>query len=829
MKSIKLFLILVALCALSGTVSYAGDVVKDTLGTTASFAKTVETLLQGQVAGVRVWSQDGSPMSAAGVTIRGVNSLRGGQQPLYIVDGSILNDSNTRSVDPLWQYEDAAYASPLSQLSFLVPNDIESIEVLKNTAATALYGSKGANGVVIITTKKVKDVASSISWDSNVDVATPLHKEGTGLGISHNHKVMFGGTHNNASYTLSGYLRDDNYIIPGTGSTKGGLRASFETNANPAVWFGLNSHISVGNTSSASGAWYGHESYGVNLRNPEASTEGWGADFDDKALEFRAVNSMWLKLNLAKGFAFKFDLGTDFMSHKRSFWWGKGTPAGLEYNGLAANNKTSVFAYNASGVFDYNVFVAKEHKISVAAGAQALGSMEMFNTINGNDFFDHTLRAKGLNLAASKADLYKHNVNNFALGIFGQASYSWKDILGADIAYRTDFTPVVGTWNMYPSVSAYWDIKNSFLASSDAVSSLRLEGGYGESGRQQTMPYSMFGGYTAGAYEEVAPNAAAFYFGHTYQHTKEWNISLAMGFLENRLTLEAGYYHRNTTDNLTLYSNGEKYEYAGEEEEGEEPVTPPAEPAAPAADAETPAPAVTFWKYADRKAVHSQESVIGNNGFEFSLTGVPVKTADWTWSINVNGAYNINRVAKLAVEDAGGMAVGHFVTGEGEEAVKNAIVPTKNVEGSPVSSIVDENGAVIGNPTPKYYGGFGTTLRWKDLSLDILADGAADFDILNMNAMALDKATAVSAKYVEKGDFFRLARVSLAYNIPVKKVKWLDGIKVFATASNLAVVSDYSGWSPDVNSYAANNFRLGMDYGSYPAARSFVLGFNIKF
>ena len=98
-----------------------------------------------------------------------------------------------------------------------------------------------------------------------------------------------------------------------------------------------------------------------------------------------------------------------------------------------------------------------------------------------------------------------------------------------------------------------------------------------------------------------------------------------------------------------------------------------------------------------------------------------------------------------------------------------------------------------------------------------------------MNAMALDKATAVSAKYVEKGDFFRLARVSLAYNIPVKKVKWLDGIKVFATASNLAVVSDYSGWSPDVNSYAASNYRLGMDYGSYPAARSFVLGFNIKF
>ena len=166
MKSIKLFLILVALCALSGTVSYAGDVVKDTLGTTASSAKSVETLLQGQIAGVRVWSQDGSPMSASGVTIRGVNSLRGGQQPLYIVDGAILNDSNTKNVEPFWQYGDQPSASPLSQLSFLVPGDIESIEILKNASATALYGSKGANGVVIITTKKVKDERSVITLDS---------------------------------------------------------------------------------------------------------------------------------------------------------------------------------------------------------------------------------------------------------------------------------------------------------------------------------------------------------------------------------------------------------------------------------------------------------------------------------------------------------------------------------------------------------------------------------------------------------------------------------------------------------------------------------------
>ena len=129
----------------------------------------------------------------------------------------------------------------------------------------------------------------------------------------------------------------------------------------------------------------------------------------------------------------------------------------------------------------------------------------------------------------------------------------------------------------------------------------------------------------------------------------------------------------------------------------------------------------------------------------------------------------------------------------------------------------------------KYYGGLGTTLRWKDLSLDILADGAAGHSILNLNAMAADNQTSVSSKYVEKGDFLRLARVSLAYNIPVKNIKWMESFKVFAAASNLAVLTSYSGWSPDVNSYAVSNYRLGMDYGSYPAARSFILGLSIKF
>ena len=820
MKTNKRYFGLLALAAMFSTAAYAGDVVKDTLGTTASSAKTVEALLQGQVAGVRVWSQDGSPMSASGVSIRGVNSLRGGQQPLYIVDGAILNDSNTKNINPFWQYGDVIYTSPLSQLSFLNPNDIESIEVLKNASATALYGSMGANGVVIITTKKIKDDRSVIQWDSNVDLATPLVDKGTSLGISHNHKVMLGGTINKSSYTLSGYFRDDNYVIPGTGIMKGGLRASFETQANSVVWFGMNSNLSVANTKNASaGSWFGNESYTMNMRDNNASVDGWAADFDDHALDFRAVNSMWLKFNLAKGFSVDFDLGADYQFSRRNFWLGEGTPFGAENNGAAAIVSTSSFVYNAKGALNYGVYLAQKHHLKASVGAQALGSWDVFNTMNGTDFYNHSIRYKSLNIAASKARLSNYNRNVFLLGIFGNVSYDYDGLVGADVAYRTDLNPEFGSWNVYPSASAYWDIRKTFFSDSKAVSSLRIDGGYGESGKDDTIAYESLGAYTPGEYVDVDPDATPFFDGRSYIHNKEWNVSLTFGMFDDRLSLTAGYFKRKTVDGLSIFSKGNEVvtqpEISDEEEEGNE--------SEPGDEEEGPAfvPEHRFWQYADRKELSKQESTIANEGVELSITAVPVRTKDWTWSITANGAYNINRIAKLDILDQGGMSVGTVES--------TPFVATSNIEGKPVSSIVDENDNVLGNPTPKYYGGVSTSLRWKDLTLDVLADGAAGHDILNLNQMYLDGASKVTGTYVENGDFFRIARVSLSYNIPVKNVKWMESFKVFATASNLATFTSYNGWSPDVNTYAASNFRLGMDYGSYPAARSFVLGLSIKF
>lgn len=784
MKNMKLSLTLalsVACCA----VSAAQDVVSDSLGTHASSVKTVEGLLQGQVAGVRVWSMDSSPMSASGVSIRGVNSLRGNGAPIYIVDGTVLNASNFKNIDPLWQYGNDAFASPLSTLSFMTPDDIESVQVIKNASATVLYGSKGANGVVLINTRRLNQEKMQVVLDSDVDVSVPMLGGLSRTAVSHNHRLMLGSMKDRTGYTLSAYFRDDNYLLPHTGSMKGGLRTTFETKANPVVWFGLNSQLAVGQTSNtAATAWYGEESLTVNMRKEGADVQGWIDDFDDNALDFRAVNSIWLKLNLFKGFSFKFDLGTDYEYQTRSFWWGNGISLGRNNNGVASILRTSVFSYNASGIFDYQCYIAGEHHLKITAGSQVYGNWDVFNTMNGTDFYDHSLRANGLNIAASKARIHKYDMMYFTCGILGDISYDWKNQAGVNVAYRTDFTPEYGTWEMYPSVSAYFDLARTFLKGETLLSTLKLEGGYGESGREDYVPYDFIDAYTVGPYEKVDQSIAAFHDARSYIHTKEWNVSLGLGLFGDRLTLEAGYYDRSTADRLSLYCLGEKGD--------------------------------KFWHFTERKETASQESVIANKGVELTLGAVPVKTRDWNWSISVNGAYNINRITSLAAEDEGGKSVGWD------------IMATRNIEGQPVSAIVDHKGNVLGNPVPKYHGAVGTALRWKDLVLDVLADGAADFNILNMNRMSVNNAVRVKPEYVEKGDFLRLARVSLSYDMPLK-VRGIDSFQVRMSACNLAVLTSYSGWTPDVNSFALSNYRLGIDYGSYQAARTFILGFNIKF
>ena len=200
--------ILTLLCLLGLAVTaLAQSEVKDTLGLDKSQATTPAALLKGRVPGVLVTATDGSPAAAVNTYIRGLNALGDDSQPLWIVDGVILNRSQNLNLAPFWGDAGRVYVSAFNDLAFLNPYDIESIQVIKDAAATALYGPLGANGVIVVTTWKAKEKALDVRWNSNVSLATAGGIDGTRSAIGHNQSVRVSTNRNQASYFLSGFFR----------------------------------------------------------------------------------------------------------------------------------------------------------------------------------------------------------------------------------------------------------------------------------------------------------------------------------------------------------------------------------------------------------------------------------------------------------------------------------------------------------------------------------------------------------------------------------------------------------------------------------------------
>ena len=805
-----------AACA---SVLSAQDVVKDSLELDKGFASSVADIVKGRVSGVRVSSIDGAPDGAKNINIRGLNSLRGNNTPLIVVDGCIVGMASMQNLEAFFQYGENGYTNPFNLLGYLNVYDIEKIEVLKNVSSTALYGSKGADGVILVTTKSnKKEDRLTVNWNSNVAVSIPSQAgEYAGASVSHNHWVRAGGMMEKASYSLSAFYNDLQGVAGNASSQRGGLRTNFETRTNDKIWFGLNSSIAISSMSTPlTGAWYGKPSFGTALRNIDLgwadieSCSGWDEDYDDDAKDFRTTNSIYLQVNFLPQLKWKTTFGLDFDNVTRYIWYGKGTQFGQDYNGAASIVTSKTMSYNGRTELDYKVYIADRHMLNANAGANIEGDWNKFSTMNGTDFWTHQMRAQGLSIAASKAVIRDFNYRFFHFAASASLVYDYAGIAGIKGLARLDTTPRYDDWKMavYPSVEAYFDVRKAFLADSEAVSGLKVSAGWGRSGKESFVPYQLMSRYTTGKYPEVSDDLAYFYESLNVLKSSELNISLDAGFLGGRLNAGIGYYMKSTADRIDMYCFGKP---------GHDGVV---------------------WVDSPRTGIYTQLAEIGNRGLELDLSARVIDGEEWKWSVALNCAYNENQIRSVDIPDRLGREVG------------SGVLANVNVLGYPVGSIygyeLEDDGSykdqtgdgritavdkeIIGNTQPKVFGAFNTTLTYKDFLLDLQLDGAAGFSLLNMNRMIEDGETTVSMKYAERADFLRLGRVSFAWNIPYfRNVKWIDSARVTLSAYNLFTVSRYSGWSPDVNSFGISNLSTGFDYGSYPVARTVLLGIGFNF
>lgn len=822
MKNIKVITIsLLCLFALNGK----AQTVTDSLEFSKSVARTPTAILKGRVSGVRVSSQDGGPNSAVNVNIRGINTIHGDSQPLWIVNGVILSNGLGQNLSAFWQkggyttkgdpiadYSELSFSPALNQMDFINPYDIESIEVLKDACATAIYGTQGANGVIIVNTRTPKEGIWNLNATANCGVEFG-NRTGTAFrpAVTDNYTVGVSGNASKVAYDISAFFRNTNGIVPRTGSNYGGLRVFMETKANPVIWFGMNTMLGAGVQNNTAGAAYlGKPSTMILSRYPSRfagdSVEGWVNDFDDNVEDYRAVTSIYLQVNFTPSLHLKIDAGADFENNNRRIWYGEGTSFGGKVKGAASIMASTMFNYNGKAVLSYNVYISDKHHLSAEAGIEAVGSKNKFGVMNGTTFDLPYLRARGLSAMSSSANAHKFTRDHFIWGVYGRLNYSFDGYLNLNALYRGDFSPkyTAGKHIGYPEADAELDIRKIFFPSSRTVSTFEIVGGYGTSGREDYVPYELIGNFLS-TYPSVKAGTEVFFDGLERLYTREWNIGLKLGFADDRVNFSAKYYNRNTLDSFGIYNFGKK------------------------------SGSYHIWA-SKSKIEYTTQGSLSNKGFEFDLDAGLVRNRYLNWSVYVNLATNINRITEISSDDFAGGKTGKDIIlnvfSENRSAaslygyIDNPEGGLKDLNND--GEITDVDKVILGCTIPIANGSLGTTLSTYGVTLDLQFDGAAGHKVANAGKMIVSGRSKLSSAYVERGDFIRLSRLSVGYDVPLHS-RAIKKLKVSLSAINLFTITQYSGWNPDVNCFGNSVRTNGIDYGSFPTVRTIVAGISCNF
>lgn len=798
MKQKRILAVICLLSSMAVSLS-AKEIVTDTLGTVKSVATGPAELIRGQVSGVRVSSVDGGPNGQLNVNIRGLNTLRGDSQPLWIVDGAIIGSSVNQNLnafylsggvtingDALPDYSGRSYTYPKGNFTWLNPYDIESVEVLKDISATSRYGMLGANGVVIIKTRKPVSGERNIWLNSNVGVDMSAQGgDAFKSGIVTTHDIGLNGIFGtNSFYNISGFMRYDNSAIVNSGSIVGGVALNMETVANERFQFGLNSFLNFGDYKTAAGTNYiGAPSTMILSRYPALfehdKLSDWIASYDDETLDFRTVNSVWLNINFLRTLALKITGGADYQNQTRYIWFGNTTSFGKEYSGATSILNNSLLNYNVSADLNFDRSFAVKHHLTAGLSYDLTGSLNRTNAMCGTNFDLPYLRGKGLSSSGSIHAIRKFTTDYYRMGAYAHLGYDFDGYAGLNGSLRSEYTPEYDKEPvLMPAGEAFVNLKKILFKNSTAVSSLKISGGYGEAGRETLLPYEYMYALISN-YPTVVAGSEPYFSGLNRLISKEYNVGFNVGFVNDRVNLAFRYYDKQTDDIFRIYNSGKILS--------------------------------ELWvEAAEQKIDQERKSLIANNGFEVEADFRFIDRTNLRWTAQVNAAYNINSVITLDSLDVN------------TPDIVKGMYHSANEEGKSVGQILGYN------TLPKVSGGFSTSLFVHGLTIDARFSGAAGFSIINAGKMVEANASAITEEYIERGDYFRMDCLGLSYDIPVKS-SWVQAFKINLSAHNLFTITDYSGWNPDVNSFGVNARSYGVDYGSFPLRRSVLLGVTLRF
>lgn len=900
-------------------IGYGSSRKKDLVGSVASVdagkinnqtVQNVAQALQGKVAGLQI-TNNGTPGSNPQVRLRGLGTVTDGSGPLYVVDGVIVND-----------------------ISFLGPNDIENVSVLKDASSAAIYGVRAAGGVILITTKTGSNTKPIISFNTYAGIKKPAHLVALANGPEYiqlyneailyrgltsgqldpanysSHKsyddilndntvtnsqdlTILGGT-NASKYSIGfSHLQDDG-LVKDNKYSRIGFRAKYDISLSKKIRIGFTTILSSAKSKPQNN--YMSAAHNVlPIFQPKDANGNWTNPTSIKnvinlaAAHYYDKNSFQIALNgILNGYA-EFDILKD-LTVKSSISLNPSEIDNIKYSprynvsnyqkqdkNILTKTRNQNLNINWDNTITYSRTIAESHHLKLLGGMSY--QEQQFNslgaTANGLDslpqinssylFLSYPGRVSGYTTTSSDG-----GGKTVANSYFGRLNYDYKGKYLFNATLRNDIStnfPKNNRSALFPSVGAAWVISSEDFMQKSKIDFLKIRASWGLIGNG-IIPSNL---YVPALYTD---NYGAVIFGPNqnngttadvssiatinqlanpnlkWETVSEFDAGVDLKFYQNRLSITADYYNRETRDAIFPIS------------------------ALPSSGLNT-------------SGVWGNNASITNSGLEFTF-GWEDHKGDFSYSLNGNFSYNQNKVTALSAASAAGIYgknSGYSATytystlgnpvGEiyGLQAIgvfqdTNQVKSTPHASGALPGDLIfsdlnkdgiidDRDRTFLGNPNPPFYYGFDALIGYKGFDLGIAVQGVAGNKIVNavdierfggenytkrfydnrwhgegtsntFPSAVLANTTQNSSFFVESGSYLRLKNIQLGYSFNSKLLSkaGIKNLRLYVNGENIHTFTKYSGTSPEVT---GGPIFGGVNFSTYPLSSIYSVGINLNF
>lgn len=712
--------------------------------------KRVENILQGRSAGVEVTAQSGMPGGGMKVRVRGTTSINTSNDPLYVIDGMI---------------------SP-SGLDGLNPADIQSMEVLKDASSTAIYGSRGSNGVIIITTKQGTQGRAVVSFDASVGISKvrkqyellnayeyalalndvrgantisaadlEAYRNGTkGLdwmdlitqtALTQDYKLDISGGTEKVRYLVSGNVMDQEAVTIMSDYKRYGLRVNVDADVKPWLTVSGKLNASIIHQHNGAANWLNAINYSptMELVDPETGvynkdpyniangTSPYGemmVNYSD-SYSYNVSANVSLLFKIAKGLTFSVQGGYDY-EQRPSYSFNSSLVGPGAINSMSNSNTLHNYWQNTNNLSWQREF--GKHSVSAMAVWEVSRAWDPVMQISGSNLSNETVGYWNVANAAVRNASNSYTESSMASGIV-RAGYDFDKRYFLTAAVRADGSSKFqgkNKWGYFPSAALAWDIaREKFMKNQKVIRQLKLRGSFGVSGNQNIAPFSTLGMLTSTSYGWGTSTAYTGYWGYqfptpdiTWEKTYQYDLGLDLNVAGVNLTFD--WFKKKTVD-LLFQKQVPRYNGGG-----------------------------TIWV---------NEGKMNNTGVEMTVSATPVQGA-LAWETTLNAAYVKNEVLDLAGNDfvltanysnlggpmqimKPGYPLGSFYVYEWQGFDEKGANLYRKADGSLTTSPTSEDLVIKGQASPKWTFGWNNSLSWNNWSLNVFFNAAVGLDRLNMS------------------------------------------------------------------------------------------------